>query len=166
MRSGVFPLRVTDNKNLFGDNEISVHELQKKIDGKYIIQQRIYQHPRSAGCIRIRLTRFDLLHCEKETRLFRSPGRFAWGPAVIALITGPVGGLALGSMSRRKLCDEGRFAGFWRARQGHPETGVQFSTYEIPYYQKRQNCTELHSFFYGVHSIGWISRLPKRADCD
>lgn len=38
----------------------------------------------------------------------------------------------------------------------HPQTHVRFSGFEIPYFHDAVKfATRLHSYLYGVHSIGW-----------
>lgn len=38
----------------------------------------------------------------------------------------------------------------------HPETGVPFDGFEIPYFhQAVQAAMDLHQYLYGIHSIGW-----------
>jgi hypothetical protein len=38
----------------------------------------------------------------------------------------------------------------------HPETGVRFEGFEIPFFERAVSlATELHRFFYGLATIGW-----------
>ena len=38
----------------------------------------------------------------------------------------------------------------------HPDSGVIFDGYTVPlYHEALQLCLKAHSYFYGIHSIGW-----------
>ena len=77
-------------------------------------------------------------------------------PAV--LITGLLAAFSWGSISKADAC-EGRAVykpGYGSKVLEHPQTGVRFSGFQIPYFHDAVDlATRLHRYFYGVHSIGW-----------
>ena len=48
----------------------------------------------------------------------------------------------------------------------HPETGVVFESFEIPFYAGAlEMALQLHRFFYGSHSIGWDIAITESGPC-
>jgi len=68
------------------------------------------------------------------------------------------GGITVGiDLETSRLSEKGMFKpGFGKKVFRHPHTGVEFKNFEIPYLSKAIDMAkELHSFFYGIHSVGW-----------
>lgn len=161
----VFPLRVESKKIYLGSKEISPDELQKQIDGKYIIQQRVYQHPEVSRMYPHAINTIRLVTLRKGDRIVPATGTFRMGAGGNHFDNMARGGLGVGFDVRTgKLNDEGTFKREFGGRvKAHPATGVEFSSFEIPFYQEAVKLVqELHEFFYGVHSIGWDIAISEK----
>lgn len=161
----VFPLRIADGKIYLADHEITHRQLQQKIDGKYIIQQRIYQHPGVSRMYPHSINTIRFITLRKGDQIILASGTFRMGAGGNRFDNWAGGGIGVGiDVKSGKLNEEGTFRlGFGGRVKAHPETGVQFASYEIPYYQQAAKLVqELHSFFYGVHSIGWDIAITEK----
>lgn len=161
----VYPLRIDNNKIYLNDKEISPSTLQKKIDGKYIIQQRIYQHSDVSRIYPHSINTIRFITLRKGDQIILASGTFRMGAGGNRFDNWAGGGIGVGiDLKTGKLQEEGTFRlGFGGRVKEHPETGVQFRTYEIPFYQESATMVlQLHNFFYGVHSIGWDIAITEK----
>ncbi len=161
----IYPLRVENRKLFIDKKETTVEELRKMISEKSVIQQRLYQHPQmsklhpnSLNTIRI-VTVFNdddaavplsaVLRVGVKGRQFDN---WAAGGTSLAI------DLETGRLGRNGICKPG-LGGIITQ---HPDTGVIFEGFEIPYFSKVvQMVCSLHGFFYGVHSVGWDVAVTK-----
>jgi hypothetical protein len=68
------------------------------------------------------------------------------------------GGLAVGiDLQTGKLRNKGFYKpGYGGLVDVHPQTGLVLGNFEVPFFQKSiQAVIRAHSYFYGIHSIGW-----------
>ena len=161
----VYPLRITDKKIYLDDKEISPDELQRQIDGKYIIQQRIYQHAEVNRIYPHSINTIRFITLRKGDEIILASGTFRMGAGGNRFDNWAGGGIGVGiDVETGKLHEEGTFRlGFGGRVKAHPESGVQFSTFEIPYYRESAEMVrQLHTFFYGVHSIGWDIAITEK----
>ena len=154
----VFPLHVANKTIYLSGKAIFPNELQKRIDGKYIIQQRIYQHTEVNRMYPHSINTIRFITLRKGDEIILASGTFRMGAGGNQFDNWAGGGIGVGlDVKTGNLHAEGTFRlGFGGRVKAHPETGVVFSDYKIPYYQESAELVRcLHTFFYGVHSIGW-----------
>jgi hypothetical protein len=154
----VYPLRLEEGRIFLNDREISGQELQKKIEGKYILQQRVVQHPEMSRMYPHSINTLRLITLRKGSRILPASGTFRIGAGGNRFDNWAGGGIGVGLDIRTgRLQEEGTFRlGFGGRVKAHPETKVVFRTFEIPYFAEAVDLVcRLHGFFYGVHSIGW-----------
>ncbi len=155
---GAFPLTIQNGKLSCKDAEITIEQLQQKLDGQYLYQERIVQHPdmarlHPASVNSIRLVTFNNGgNVEVFSTVLRIGARgksvdnWASGGIIISI-----------DQQTGRLASEGRFKAAYGGRViVHPDSGVVFENYQIPFFQESISLAcKLHSYFYGVHSIGW-----------
>ncbi len=156
--SGAFPLYLKDGKLYNKDAEITVDQLKEKLKGQYLFQERIVQHPKMAGLHPASVNTIRMI-------TFNNGGKVDVLSAVIRIgargknvDNWASGGIIVAiDIQTGKLAKEGKFKVAYggRATQ-HPDTGIIFEDFEIPFFKESIELTcRLHSYFYGIHSIGW-----------
>lgn len=155
---GAFTLRIIEGKFYTNDSEIKFDQLKGKIDGQYLFQERITQHPKMselhpASVNTIRLVTFNN---SGKVDVFSTVLRIgAKGKSVDNWASGGI----IVSIDKQtgKLVKEGMFKiGYGGRVTTHPDTGVLLENFQIPFFQECiQMACKLHSYFYGVHSVGW-----------
>lgn len=155
---GAFPLALKDGKLFINDEEITVDQLKDRLDGQYLIQERVRQHGKMselhpASINTIRLITFNN---RGNVQAFCSAQRM--GTNGRSLDNWTAGGILVGvDLESGRLYDEGVYKpGYGGIVREHPQTHVRFSGFEIPYFHDAVKlATDLHRYLYGVHSIGW-----------
>lgn len=158
---GAFSVQISNSQILVNDNKrISKEELIQSISkSNYIIQERVIQHPQMN-----KLCSTSLNTIRFQTVITENEGIVAFGAGVRMGREGShvdnwaKGGIFVGiDMNSGKLLKKG----FIKPPYGtvvtqHPDNGLVFENFEIPYFQKAVNMAkELHSKLYRIHSIGW-----------
>jgi hypothetical protein len=153
-----FRLRI-DGGNIFvNDTETTLEQLKKQLNGRFLLQERITQHPKMnelhAGSINtIRLITFNnggTIHVFSAALRIGTKGssvdNWASGGIVIAI-----------DLESGRLVGDGFFKpGYGGRVQTHPDTGVVLNEFQIPFFKESIETTcRLHTYLYGVHSIGW-----------
>ena len=154
----VYPIRVEGGKVFVSNEEISPEELRKQISGKYIIQQRVYQHPEIDRVYPLAVNTLRLITLCKGDEIVLASATFRMGAGGNRFDNWAGGGIGVGANTETGQLDvEGTFRlGFGGRVKAHPDSGVVFRTYDVPYFQEAAELVKrLHSFFYGIHSIGW-----------
>lgn len=155
---GAFPLRVEGGKIFSGEQQLSAAELKHKLDGTYLLQERIMQHadmarlhPESINTIRI-----VTFNNQGKVELFFAAVRVGtdrrnvdnWNAGGIAIAVDTTTG-TLRSQGLQKWC-------YGKLADKHPDTGITFEGYKIPYFEESVELVRnVHSYLYGMHSIGW-----------
>jgi hypothetical protein len=154
----VFPLRISDGKIFVDGHETTLEQLKAKLDGVYLLQQPIQQHPKMSA-----------LHPQSINSIrlgtFNNGGKAQpfWAALKIGTGGNRVDNVALGGIAVRIDLTSGRLQGdgmFLPGREGsvprHPDTDIPFDGFEIPYFHEAvQAALDLHGYLYHVHSIGW-----------
>jgi hypothetical protein len=155
---GAFPLKVSDGRLLINDDEVTLAQLKAKIGAKYLIQERVQQHPTMnlLSPHSINTVRLVTFNQDGVVRLFSAACRIGtnersvdnWSAGGVVVSINPANG---------QLCEDGIYKpGFGGIVRQHPQTRVTFQGFEIPHFHDAvQLVTRLHSYFYGIHSIGW-----------
>ena len=152
-----FPCASVEKRSAFDERATALSQLQN-LDGVYLLQQRIQQHPEMSrlhppSINAIRLVTFNN---EGNVQVF-------WAALKIGARGNRVDNVACGGLAVRIDLTSGRLQGdgMFLPGQGtttdrHPDTGVLFDGFEIPYFHEAiQSAKDAHRHLYGVHSIGW-----------
>ncbi|WP_405234353.1 sugar-transfer associated ATP-grasp domain-containing protein [Lentisalinibacter salinarum] len=137
----------------------SVSELGERLDGRYLLQRAIVQHPDMSA-----------LHPGSVNTLRVVSVRTRSGDIEVlsaTLKSGVHGGRtdnpASGGLAIAVDIESGRAVGdgFFKPGKGwrvstHPDTNVRFDGFQIPNFVKALSLAmQAHRYFYGLHSIGW-----------
>jgi len=161
----VYPIRVSKGQLLVNGCEMDPRALQDRIDGKYIIQDRIVQHAEMSRLYPHAVNTLRLVTLRRGDAVELVSGTFRMGAGGNPYDNWSSGGIGVGmNIETGRLNAKGMFR---RCECGmiseHPETGVRFDTFEIPFYKEAARLVrELHTFFYGVHSIGWDVAITEK----
>jgi hypothetical protein len=155
---GSFPLQVRDGRLYVRGSEITMEQLREKLDGIYLLQERIHQHPElsrlhpgSVNTLRMITVRqqsgVDLLCATQRIGTGgRSVDNFAAGGMIVSIDpqTGRLRGDALFKPGKGRRADR------------HPDSGIVLEGFQVPFFAEAVKLTtDLHRFFYGIRSIGW-----------
>lgn len=155
---GVYHVRVRNGRLEVSGRKLPIEEFSFLLNGKFILQERFIQHPE--------ISRY-YPHSVNTLRLVTAMGKD--GPVLLGSfmrmgVNGSIcdnvsaGGLCISiDVDSGKLLKYGRYApAFGRKTDVHPDTGLRFEGFEIPFFkQTREMALSLHEFFYGLHSIAW-----------
>jgi hypothetical protein len=155
---GAFPLRLAAGQAWIEGEQVSLEQLRMRLQGRYLFQQRIEQHPalaalhsRSVNTVRL------ITFCNAgEAIVFSAALRV--GTAGHSVDNWAAGGLIIGvDPTCGTLRDEGFFKpGYGGRVREHPDSGIRFAGYAIPHFQAAvQLVTRLHEHLSGIHSVGW-----------
>lgn len=155
---GAFPLRISGGKLYINEKQISLDELKESLNGKYLLQNLVSQHPlmselHPASVNTIRMVSFNNYG---KVEIFSAALRI--GTKGRNVDNGGAGGILVGiDLQTGRLQKEGFYKpGFGTRIEKHPDTGIILKDFQIPFFNQ---CVELvrkiHGYFYGVHSIGW-----------
>lgn len=167
--SGIFRLSI-DQENIIyiNSNQASLSELKElTADGTFLIQQIVEQHPLLASLHPQSLNTIRLV----TVRNIHS-GKIATLPSILRIGTGDnfvdntsQGGVAVGiELPSGKLLRYGFLKPQFGGRiDSHPDTGIRFSDFTIPFMEQAINqAIYLHSMLSDVNTIGWdIAIGPK-----
>jgi hypothetical protein len=155
---GAFPLCIENGRISTNDVELSSDQLAKKLDGRFLFQERIQQHPEmsaphpaSVNTVRI-ITSFRY----GKPMVFCASARMGTGGR--AVDNWSTGGLTIGIDAQT---GEFQSEAFFRPGYGgrtarHPDTGVVFKGLRVPHFQEAaQLVLQLHEYLPQIHSIGW-----------
>jgi hypothetical protein len=154
----VYPIRIQNRQLLVNGRLMTPAALRELMDGKYIIQQRLIQHAEMDRLYPHAVNTIRLVTLRRGDDIELVSGTFRMGAGGNPWDNWSSGGIGVGlNIETGRLNEKGMFRD---SRGGmvseHPETKVRFDTFEIPFYREAADLVrELHTFFYGVHSIGW-----------
>ena len=147
--AGAFSLRISGEKLFINDKEAGFDELKRKLDGKFLMQNRIKQHhivsklyPHSINTIRL-----ITFNNGGKVEVFSAALRIGTHGKVID--NWASGGIIVGvDVVNGQLHNEGLFKpGYGRRVLRHPNTDVPFQGFEIPYFHRAVSLvTELHTY--------------------
>jgi hypothetical protein len=155
---GAFPLRIEAGKIYSGDKEITVAELKKKMNGRYLWQHRVYQHPAMGRLHPDSVNTLRIVTFNVNGRIEVFCGVLRMGVNGKSVDNWGAGGISIPiDMETGRVKEEG----FFKPRYGgrvkvHPNSGVTFLNYEIPFFKESlELIRQFHRHLYGIHSIGW-----------
>ena len=155
---GAFALQINEGRLFIKESEITLDQLKQRLNGTYLLQDRLVQHPAMSA-----------LHANSvnSVRLttFNNGGKVETFSAALRIGTQgrdidnwSSGGILIGvDLQTGQLKKEGIFKpGYGGRVEKHPDTGRQLHGFQIPYFQESVNLAlQLHTYLYGIHSIGW-----------
>lgn len=155
---GAFPLRLRENRLFINDEEITLDQLRDRLDGQYLVQERVRQHPKMSELHPHSTNTMRLITFNNggKVELFSAAQRM--GTKGRSLDNWTAGGILVGiDVATGRLREEGVYKpGYGGRVRQHPETQVVFSSFEIPYFQDAVKLVmKLHEYLYGIHSVGW-----------
>ena len=155
---GAFRLRIAGGKIYSGGEELSVQQLQKKITGQHLWQQRVVQHPDMSrlNASSVNTMRILTFNINGRVELFSAALRI--GGNNRSVDNWNAGGIAVPiDVQTGTLRKEGFTKPGYGGRCGeHPETGITFLGYQLPFFNESVELVcRLHRYLYGIHSIGW-----------
>jgi hypothetical protein len=155
---GAFPLRIEAGSLHVRDARISVSDLRGRLDDRYLLQERIYQHevmsalhPSSVNTVRL-----ITFATGSTVELFAAALRV--GTHGKSVDNWAAGGLIVGiDPERGELRGEGfHKPGYGGRAQRHPDSGIAFQGFKIPYFEESVALvSRLHGYLPDIHSIGW-----------
>lgn len=161
---GAFPLRAEEGKLILDGAPVTLEELKRRLEGGFIIQEMIKQHPRMAELHEPSMNTLRITTVRKgdDVTLFSAGQRI--GTNGSSRDNWATGGL-FGPVDEKtgRLGREFKYQpGFGTTATKHPQTGIVFDGFEIPFFRDAVRLAlELHTFLYGIHSIGWDIAIAK-----
>jgi hypothetical protein len=155
---GIYSIKVIGRKMFLNGKETTIDKFRTMIKDKCIIQKRISQHSELCRLHPHSVNTLRLLTTIRDGRVLLLSGLFRIGVKGNHVDNWSAGGIAVGvNMQKGALQKYGLFKpDYGRKTDCHPDTGIKFENFQIPYFEQAANmAVELHKFFYGVHSIGW-----------
>ncbi len=155
---GAFTLKIEEGRFYNKNRELPLNELQNITQGQYLLQEKIIQHPKMAELhpSSVNTVRMVTFNNSGRVEVFSTVLRIgAKGNSVDNWASGGI--IVSIDQETGRLGKEGMFKPQYGGKvTHHPETGVRFENFEIPFFKEStEMACKLHSFFYGIHSIGW-----------
>lgn len=155
---GAFPLQIDKGRICLNGSELSIEEFCKLIDGRFLFQERIDQHP-AMGSLHpasVNTIRLVTYYRNGKPTLFCASARM--GTTGRTVDNWSAGGLSIGVDS---VTGELQREAFFKPGGGgrttrHPDTGAVFGGFRIPHFQEAVELViRLHEHLPQIHSIGW-----------
>ena len=155
---GVFHLTGGAGSLLCDGKAMDISELERITSGYFLLQKMVEQHPEMSRLYPHSINTIRLV----TVLIGGAPRLFA-----ASIRTGASGSTrdnwAVGGLSGGIDIETGRLTPIFDFKPGyggrvdrHPDTGVVFGDFTVPMFdQAREAALNLHSYLYGVHSIGW-----------
>ena len=169
--NGVFQVQINDGVIMVDGDEVTFDSFSQKIkDGKFLVQERIYQHekmsaiyPKATNSVRI-----TSLYDKKTNNIVFLPCFLKMGLGNMTVDNWAIGGLIVGlDVESGKLGEWAYYKpGYGKKTQVHPDTGVVFKDFQIPFFQEAKELIhDFHMQLKEVHSIGWDITITPDGPC-
>ena len=169
--NGVFQVQVKDGKIEVDGNGMDTNNFKKLMErGRFLVQERIYQHekmssiyPKATNSVRI-----TSLYDKKTNQVVFLPCFLKMGLGNMTVDNWAIGGLIVGlDVHTGKLREWAYYKpGYGKKTQVHPDTGVVFKDFEIPYFNEtKELIRKIHMQLKEVHSIGWDITITPEGPC-
>lgn len=168
---GVYSLKINNGDILINGERKTFDELSKIIqNGKYLLQEKLTQHNAISKIYSgsINTIRLETVYNVRTKKIEILPPLLRVGTGVNKVDNWAVGGLAIGIDTEHSHL---RKYGFYKPSFGtktpvHPNSGVVFDGYEIPFLQESIRLAKLfHSHLTEIHSIGWDIAITENGPC-
>lgn len=157
---GTFTLKVSGNHIYIDGKETSMSiAVDKLLSASFLVQERIIQHPKIALLCPSSLNTIRL-----QTVIDKTGQVHPFGAGLrIGRIWNSVDNWAKGGVFVGIDMEEGNLKPlgvskpqFGTSTTSHPDTGIEFKGFEIPFYKEAESmAVKLHKFLYRCHSVGW-----------
>ena len=157
---GVFALRIQDNLIYIDGKETPKAEVVGLLlSSSYLIQERIYQHPKLASLCSSSINSIRLQTVmDKDGEIHAFGAGLRIGREGSTADNWAKGGVFVGIDMKTGLLMENGFLKprFGTSTKEHPDSHVVFKNFEIPFYKEAETlAVKLHGFLYRCHSVGW-----------
>ena len=154
----IIMIDVQGGRLLLGGNEVSIVDFSKMLHGIYILQDRVVQHPKLN-----QISPSAVMTLRLVTIIKNGHSQMLAGVVRVGIHGATVDNWHAGGMVGHIDLDTGRIGKAFQFRPGHgglctkhPDTGVKFEGFQLPFAQDAVNISlAAHNFFYGIHSLGW-----------
>lgn len=156
--TGAFPLKIAGGRIQTRDRPITLQGLRERLGSRYLLQERIEQHPRMSALHphSVNTVRLITFCSDGKATLFSAAQRIGSGGKSVD--NWAAGGLIVSiDPLRGELRGEGFFKPGYGGRTAvHPDTGLRFAGFQVPHFHEAvQLVTRLHEYLREIHSIGW-----------
>ena len=169
--NGVFQVQIKDKHIIVDGNEQSIEEFQQQLSaGRYLVQERIYQHekmsrifPKATNSVRL-----TSLYDKKTNSVIILPSFLKMGLGDMTVDNWAIGGLIVGlDVETGKLREWAHYKpGYGKKTKEHPDTHVVFKDFEVPYFEEtKEMIRKFHMQLKEVHSIGWDITITPDGPC-
>jgi len=155
---GVYPVRVGNGKLYLNEERITIESLKRMLNNKCIVQERVGQHSKLKQLYLDSVNTIRLATAINDGEVVPLSAVIRTGVNGQRCDNWTAGGIAIGiDLATGRLRKHGIFRpGYGGKVERHPDTGIKFEDFEIPYFGETVRiAVSLHRFFYGVHSIAW-----------
>jgi len=155
---GAFPLQISGGRLFSKDSEITLDQLKEKLDGQYLLQSGITQHPRMNELHPSSVNTVRLITFNNQGKVTAFCAALRIGTRGRNVDNWASGGIVVGiDMQTGRLQKEGLFKpGYGVKVVQHPDTGILLEGFEIPFFREGvELACKLHTYLYGIHSVGW-----------
>jgi hypothetical protein len=162
---GAFPLCIEEGRISTNGVELSSDQLIKMIDGRFLFQERIQQHPAMSALhpASVNTVRIITFFRNGKPTVFCASARMGTGGR--AVDNWSAGGLTIGVDAQTGEFQSEAFfkPGYGGRIAQHPDTGVVFEGLRVPHFQEAvQLVLQLHEYLPQIHSIGWDIAISTR----
>lgn len=169
--NGVFQVQIKEGIIVVDGKNHSLEEFKEKIEvGKFLVQERIYQHekmsaifPKSTNSVRL-----TSLYDKKTNDVIILPSFLKMGLGNMTVDNWAIGGLIVGlDVETGKLREWAYYKpGYGKKTKEHPDTGIVFKDFEIPFFNEtKEMIRNFHMQLKEVHSIGWDITITPDGPC-
>lgn len=169
--NGVFQVQISKGNIIVNGKSNTIDQFRNILrKGRFLVQERIYQHekissiyPNSTNSVRI-----TSLYDKKTDKIVILPCFLKIGLGDMTVDNWAIGGLIVGlDVETGKLSEWAYYKpGYGKKTREHPDTGVVFKDFEIPYFEEAKDLIRrIHSQLKDVHSIGWDITITPDGPC-
>lgn len=169
--NGVFQVQIKDGLIVVDGKKQSIEGFKEKtIAGKFLVQERIYQHekmsaiyPKATNSVRL-----TSLYDKKTNDVIILPSFLKMGLGDMTVDNWAIGGLIVGlDVETGKLREWAYYKpGYGKKTKEHPDTGVVFKDFKVPYFDEtKEMIRKFHMQLKEVHSIGWDITITPEGPC-
>jgi hypothetical protein len=153
-----FPLRIDRGRFFVGETPLSLDELRARLSGRFLLQQRIDQHPLMSRLNASSVNTMRLISFCDGAQASVLHGVLRIGVPPSNIDNWAAGGLIVSiDLERGAL----RGDGFFRPGAGvrtpvHPASGIRFDGFTLPHFEAAMAMVKrLHEYLPQIYSIGW-----------
>lgn len=169
--NGVFQVQINDGIIVVDGETRTIEAFRNLLErGKFLAQERIYQHekmskifPKATNSVRL-----TSLYDKKTDDVIILPSFLKIGLGNMTVDNWAIGGLIVGlDVETGKLREWAYYKpGYGKKTQVHPDTGVVFKNFEIPFFKEtKQLIKDYHMQLKEIHSIGWDITITPDGPC-